>query len=326
MSLCGIFLRDPATNVWRCSILLVTLVAFQLEEFLTARRAAVSEAYTRCAREDREVSPLESTPLCPESGMYPNGVRKSAVWGHYMWYRDTVMGISNATGRRIALGKLRTRSSEGMVAHYLEREQTRDSQSTLRERLAFKWYNLWSSIRTRAAIDDVVQEYCNELPSDAKCIPERVRRHFVSYTANMLEYKYLERPARLISSAILYGTLLFVFFLPTTTTTTTIPLIIALPWVHNTLALTVIGLASAMWHFANLYRWTELLGVPVRYTEPQEVAMLHAWWSDWERGYGRRLEEAKMWNKAVTGRGPEARAVWVSIVAQVAVADASGVV
>lgn len=61
--------------------------------------------------------------------------------------------------------------------------------AALGERVAFKWYNLWSSAETRAAIDDVMERYRTEMPEAFTRIPECDRRHFVSYTGSVLEYK-----------------------------------------------------------------------------------------------------------------------------------------
>ncbi|KAF7792460.1 hypothetical protein EIP86_003498 [Pleurotus ostreatoroseus] len=307
-------------DMWRCVILILAFAAYALERILASRRAAVSEAYLK--REGSiSRSYTEDGPLWTEANRYPNGALKNAVWWYYLWYMDTETGESRGRRRRMGLDNLRARSFERMVAQYLERERTRDSQATFRERLASKWDNLWSSIGTRAAIDDVIQEYCNELPSDASRIPERDRRHFVSYTANMLEYRHLERSTRLISSALLYGTLTYAFFLSVfTASNTTVSWIINLCWGHSTLALTFAGLTSAIWHFTNIYRWTELLRAPLQHTDPQEAAMLHAWWYDWTPGGGRRLREAKIWNAAVAVCETDAEAAeWKTIVQLTAV-------
>ncbi|KAJ3557603.1 hypothetical protein NM688_g1381 [Phlebia brevispora] len=137
-------------------------------------------------------------------------IRKEKVSGSYLWWPIAQYGLpydgwKQRERRASHLRIIRSRCSDEIIARYLERERQRDSETTLANRIAFKWHNSASSVETRACIEDIILAELDKSGIGSDHIFQHELRRCVAHLANTLECWRMSKMPKRVHAGFFYG-------------------------------------------------------------------------------------------------------------------------
>ncbi|KAJ3534158.1 hypothetical protein NM688_g7179 [Phlebia brevispora] len=161
---------------------------------------------------------------------------------------------------------VRSHLSDGMVTKYIEREKIWDRNTTLSDRIAFKWAGIWSSVETRASVEDILRSGLHrEDPELPELYPQREIRRGVYHIANILDFKMMSTGAKIFSLGSLYTPIAVGYYCNN-------PKILS--------AVRPFILVSIFWNIVLNARRYQFWEGPLGYSDPKRGTILHVLYLD----------------------------------------------